>query len=303
MLCWVRLGRVVALALVVLLVGPAMLGCAAEESGAAPGGEPLSVQAGFYALQWMAEQVGGDLTDVTSLTEAGAEPHDLELTPTDVADIEDADVVVTLRAFQPAVDAAVGLTDPAKVFDAATAADIEASATGEVDPHFWLDPTRLARVAEAFALHLGEIRPDRAGAFVANAERLAGSLAELDDEFEMGLATCADRNLVTTHNAFGYLARRYGFEPFGITGLTPEDEPSPADLTAITDLVIGKHVTTIYFEPLVSPGIVETVAGETGADTGVLDPIEGLTDSSRGDDYLEVMRANLVSLEKGQGCR
>ncbi|MEJ7583886.1 MAG: metal ABC transporter substrate-binding protein [Acidimicrobiales bacterium] len=183
-------------------------------------------------------------------------------------------------------------------FDAAAAARLERR-----DPHFWLDPTRLAAVGEAFARQLGVDRADSADTFRNNAEALARSLNALDRKFETGLSSCENRNLVTSHAAFGYLARRYRLTPVAITGLSPEEEAAPGEIAEITEFVKDERVTTIYFETLVSPAIAETIARETGAEAEVLDPIEGLTDDAEGDDYLEVMRANLATLVEGQRCR
>lgn len=313
MLPWkpVRAAAVAALVLVVLA------SCGDDDSDAASGqtsSDVISIEASFYPLQWMAQQVGGDLVDVTSLTKPGAEPHDLELTPRDVADLADADVVVYLARFQPAVDDAVDQVDETSVYDAAPAAELDLTYTpieegeeasdeaGSTDPHFWLDPTRLAAVVYDFASYLGDVDPDNAETYRDNAATLGEELATLDAEFKTGLRSCANKDLVTSHNAFGYLARRYGLNQVGITGLTPEEEPSPDELASVSDFVKDNDVRTIYFETLVSPAIAESVAGESGARTDVLDPIEGLNDESQGNDYLEVMRANLSNIEKGQPC-
>jgi zinc transport system substrate-binding protein len=307
----VRGGAVAASVLIVLA-------SCGDDSDAASGhtssGDTISIEASFYPLQWMAQQVGGDQVDVTSLTKPGAEPHDLELTPRDVADVADADVVVYLADFQPALDDAVEQVDETKVYDAAPAAELDLTYTpieegqeasdeaGSTDPHFWLDPTRLAAVADDFASYLGDVDPDHADTYRDNAASLGHELATLDGEFRTGLASCANKDLVTSHNAFGYLARRYGLNQVGITGLTPEEEPSPEELASVSDFVRDNDVRTIYFETLVSPAIAHSVAGESGARTDVLDPIEGLNDESQGTDYLEVMRSNLANIEEGQPC-
>jgi zinc transport system substrate-binding protein len=233
-----------------------------------------------------------------------------------VARVLDADLVVYLHGFQPAVDEAVDQASADRRFDAADeGADLDlrftpieegtehADEAGSLDPHFWLDPLRLSNVGAALAARLGELAPEHRDAFTARAEALAERLVALDGTFEQGLADCARRDLVTSHNAFGYLARRYDLTQVGITGLTPEEEASPADLAAVTDHVREHDVRTIFFESLVSPAIAETIAAETGADTDVLDPLEGLDDSSKGRDYLEVMAANLTSLRTGLDCR
>ena len=301
------------LAVTTLVVLPLLAGCGGDGS-ATSGTDTVQIEASFYPLAWMAEQVGGDHVTVDSLTRQGAEPHDLELTPRDVAAVSDADLVVYLSGFQPAVDDAVAEADDDAVFDAAPAADLDLTFTpiedgeahadeaGSVDPHFWLDPTRLVAVAAAFADDLSRVDPDHAADFAANLADLTDRLDALDAEFTTGLATCAHTELVTSHNAFGYLARRYGLTQVGITGLTPEEEPSPADLAAATRFVEDHDVTTIYFETLVGADIADTVADEAGVATDVLDPIEGLNDQSQGRDYLEVMTANLSNLRRGQSC-
>ena len=289
-----------------------------DEAAASDG---VGVVAAFYPLQWAAERVGGDRVDVTSLTPPGAEPHDLELTPQDVASLSEADLVVYLEGFQPALDdAAAEAGDDA--WDAGQAADLsltieehsheegeeehaEEEEHGEeevTDPHFWLDPTRLADVGDALAERLAETDPDGAATYEENAAALRADLEALDAEMQEGLADCAVGTLVTSHDAFGYLADRYGLEVVGISGLSPSTEPSPEQLAEISTLVRDSGVTTVYTETLVDPAVAETVAQEAGVQTAVLDPLEGLTDESAGSDYLEVMRADLATLQEGQGC-
>ena len=303
-------------------------GCGDEGSTSTAGGDRLSVVASFYPLQFAAERVGGDHVQVENLTKPGAEPHDLELAPADVGRLAEADLVVFLHGFQPAVDDAVeseagdaaydvapdarlGLTAPADTHgkdghegeeegdESEESHDEEA---GTTDPHFWLDPTRLADVADALAEQLATLDEANAEDYRDNAAALRADLEALDAEMTAGLASCASTDLVTSHSAFGYLADRYGFEQEGLSGLSPEDEPSPKDLAEVSEFVTEHDVATIYYETLVSPAIADTVAQETGARTAVLDPIEGLSDTSAGGDYLEVMRANLTSLQTGQSC-
>ena len=150
-----------------------------------------------------------------------------------------------------------------------------------IDPHFWLDPLRLADVGDAIAAELSALAPDEAATFTQNAAALRSELEALDAEFSAALADCANTDLVTSHQAFGYLAQRYGLTQVGISGLSPDEEPTPAQLAEVTDFVAANDVTTIYYETLVDPGIAETVAAETGASTAVLDPLEGLNADSR----------------------
>lgn len=268
----------------------------------------LRVVASFYPLEYVAERVGGSAVDVRGLTKPGAEPHDLELTPRAVADVATADLVVYLSDFQPAVDAAVQQEATTTAYDVAPDADLDLTYPGDAgsgghDPHFWLDPTRLAAVGDAVADRMAAADPAGAVGYQRRAAGLRADLDSLDDDLSAGLRHCRSRVLVTSHDAFGYLARRYGLEQVGISGPTPDAEPVPSELAAVTAFVESHGVRTIYSETLASPAVARTVARETGARTAVLDPVEGLTDESAGSDYLEVMRSNLATLRAGQDCR
>ncbi|MCA0435969.1 MAG: metal ABC transporter substrate-binding protein [Austwickia sp.] len=290
-------------------------GAGPTDAAKAPAGEKVQVVASFYPLEYAVQRVGGDHVSVTNLTKPGVEPHDLELTPQDVAKVSSAKLAVYLKGFQPAVEKAVTEQGAKGAYDVSPAADLETHALeeghsaddghdhGGADPHFWLDPQRYSSVAKALAVKLGEIDPAHQADFEKNAQAFATDLSALDAEFSTGLKTCTNTTMVTSHAAFGYLAERYGLKQKAISGLTPDKEPEPARLADISAYVKAHKITTIYTETLVSPAIAQTVARETGASTAVLDPIEGLSDASAGKDYLGVMRANLATLTKGQSCR
>jgi zinc transport system substrate-binding protein len=269
----------------------------------------LSIVTAFYPFAFVAERVAGRYAAVTSLTQPGAEPHDVELTPRQVGSLSSADLVVYEKSFQPAVDQAVDQSGAPDVLDTATVVPLEPLATPDeghedagLDPHVWLDPTHVARIATAMAQRLAARDAAHAADYRANARRLADELDTLDAEFRSGLASCARTDFITTHAAFGYLARRYGLTQIGITGLTPDAEPSPARVAEVQREAAQHGVTTIFYETLVSPAIAQSVAADLGLRTDVLDPVEGITDASRGRDYLAVMRSNLTALEKANEC-
>jgi len=271
------------------------------------------VVAGLYPFAYVAQQVGGSAVEVENLTTPGVEPHDLELTGRQVASVREADLVIDFHGLQPAVDSAI--TDQVPSLDVATVVATEeehgtegheadehgAHDHGTVDPHVWLDPRRMASIAEAVRDRLSEIDPSHATSYRANAENLTRKLRRLDSEFAAGLKSCTTRTIVTSHAAFGYLADRYKLAQVPIAGLDPANEPSARQLARITDLVRHEGVTTIFTEELVSPVVAETVAHETGARTATLNPIEGTTNKK--DDYLSLMRANLKAIEQANGCR
>ncbi|GAA2503337.1 metal ABC transporter substrate-binding protein [Terrabacter carboxydivorans] len=298
--------------------------CASSTDGAATA--PEAIVTSFYPIQFATQQITAGAVPVSVLTKPGAEPHDLELSPQDIAGMTKARLVVYADGFQPAVDEAVGLVDPAKVLDVADAAKLVPATEGDHggepagsggsggsaghdghdhagdDPHFWLDPSRYAAVAEAIGARLAKDDPTHAKTYARNTAVFVEKLSQLDDELRVGLSQCRIKQLVTSHAAFGYLADRYGFRQQGITGVSPDNEPSAAALRTVADLVKSSGVTTIYQETLVEPQFADTVAGSTGAKVATLDPIEGITSASVGRDYFEVMRSNLVALRAGQGC-
>ena len=292
------------------LLAVAISGCTASPSN---DDGLIRVVAAFYPLQFVAERVGGDKVQVTNLAPPGAEPHDLELSPAQVASIADADLVLYVHGFQPAVDEAIAqgarpgldvmtlvpLLDPPAPIGPPDP-DQDEAADGK-DPHLWLDPTRLATIATTLGDRLAELDPDNASTYRTRAAEFVTQLGQLDREFADGLRNCQRHEIVVSHAAFGYLADRYGVRQIPITGLSPEVEPTPQHLAAAADEARRVGATTVFFETLVSPRVAEVVASAIGAQTAVLDPIEGLEPGTSGD-YVSVMRENLATLRSALGC-
>lgn len=287
--------------------------CSADTSGTSTE-TSITVAASFYPLQFVAESVAGDLGDVTSLTAPGVEPHDLELSPSTVRGLGEADVVLYIAQFQPAVDEAIETTG-AHSLDASAVISLHAAEEhaddahedeggeedehGSSDPHFWLEPGLLAEYAVAVGAEFATLDPEHADEYTANAASLAASLRDLDTDFREGLSSCKRTDIVVTHEAFGYLAEAYGLHQEGLAGLEPDSEPSPARLLEIKDIIAESGATTIFSEALVSPKVAEALAADAGVVTKVLDPIESVAD---GDDYIKVMTRNLEELRTALEC-
>lgn len=304
--------RVGAVALAAAVGAGALLlgGCGADASGSSSGA--TSVVASAYPFAFVASRIGGEDVSVQNLTGTGVEPHDIELTPQQVVDVGEADLVLYESGFQAAVDDAIELSgqnddalldvaDVVPVEDTGAVVEGEEDGTGP-DPHLWLDPRHMVTITRAVADRLAAVDPDNADAYRRRADSLVGNLTALDRAFEHGLTGCARTTVVTSHDAFGYLAMRYGLEMVPIAGIEPAQEPAPAEQAAIADTVAAAGVTTIFTEELVSPAVAESIADETGARTATLSPIEGLSDETSHADYLSLMRANLSALEKANGC-
>lgn len=277
-----------------------LIGC----QGPAAPTRPLVIVT-VYPLGELARHVAGDRAEVVTLVPPGVEPHDWEPSPRDVSLVQRATVLVhsgtTLDAWVTRLLA--GLPSRVTVIDTSRGLSLLPQGPGS-DPHTWLDPTLARAQAQTIAAGLAQADPAGRAGYEERAAAFAARLDALDAAFAKGLATCARRELVTTHGAFGYLARRYRLTPVSIMGRAPDAEPSPADLAAVVQTARRLHVTHVFVEPLVSPRLAETVAREIGASTLPLDPIEGVSRerSGAGTGYVELMEANLASLRAGLGC-
>lgn len=285
----------------------ALLAAATACSDDAPAaGEGVTVTAAFYPYAFLVERIGGDEVTLSTLTPPGAEPHDLELTARQTAALGETDLVVYARGFQPAVDEAVDSQAPDAALDVNEVVELrevehadDGEDHGDGDPHLWLDPALYAEVGTAIADRLAELDPERREGYQRRAAELTADLRSLDEELAAGLRTCARREVVTSHDAFGYLTDRYDLEQIAVTGITPEEEPTPGRLAEVARLAEQRGVTTVFFEELLSPRTAESLAREIGASVEVLDPLEGPPDDG---DYLTTMRANLAALRSALGC-
>ena len=296
-----------------------LVGCGGSTASGSGDGK-LDVVTSFYPLEFIARSVGGDAVHVTTLTAPGVEPHDLELTPKQVGHVATANLVVYEKGLQPAVDEAIDQNAKDAGFDVAPAAQLEATGADfeehqepggaapaahtedALDPHFWLDPVRYAEVVNAVTEKLVATDSAHAEGYHARAKTLLAEIGKLNTDFKTGLADCRLKTFVTSHQAFAYLAKRYGLTMVGIAGFTPDAEPTPARIKEVQDIVKAQQVTTIFYEELVSPKVAETIARDVGVQTAVLSPIEGLSDANSQETYLTLMRQKLQELQKAYSC-
>ncbi len=283
--------------------------------GVAPAGASRSkvdVAAAFYPVAFAAQKVGGTRVGVTNLTPVGAEPHDLELNSDQLDRLLDAKVAFVLgRGFQPAVEKAADRRDGPtvdllpKLVDARGKKVAEEGEAGGLDPHVWLDPVLMSQLVGEVERGLATADPKGAATYERNTHALRDQLGALDARYRERLTGCARDLLVTSHEAFGYLATRYGLHQQGVAGLSPDQEPDPARLGELAQLARDQGVTTVFTEENVSPRIAQTLAREAGGlKTEVLSPLESLTKKERdaSADYFTLMDANLDKIAAALGC-
>jgi len=271
----------------------------------------IKVATSFYPLYFFASQIGGDKANVINITPAGAEPHDYEPTPSDVASIENSNLLILnggeLEAWGDNIKKNIDPTHTAVITAGENLTNQRVVEDGEeiVDPHIWLAPPLASEMVDKIVSGFIQADPDNKKYYQANADKFKVDLVGLDSEYIKGLANCVSKDIVTSHSAFGYLANVYGLHQVPISGISPDAEPSPKQLSDVADFVKKNHVKYIFFESLLSPKLSETIARETGTTTMVLDPIEGITpeDLAKGDNYMTVMRSNLQALETALECK
>ena len=305
-------------------LGLGALSACSSDSAATGNTDKFDVVASFYPMAFLAEQIGGDHANVTSLTEPGQEPHDLEISTKQRAQLEEADAALYLKGLQPAVDEAVSQTGIKTKIDAAGLTTLEDHGGTEHahegeeahaeeghseeeehgrDPHVWLDPVKYAEVAQGVGKAFEKADPDHAADYKKNTAALVKKLNGLNADFENGLRNTRSKVFFTNHAAFAYLAERYGLTQEAISGLDPESEPSAARVRELQQEAKADGVTTVFYETLVSDKTATTLARDAKLKTDVLDPLEGITDKSRGDDYFQVMEANLKALQAALGAK
>lgn len=287
---------------VVLVSTLAVTACADDPGSERTGDSRPVIGAAFYPLAAIVEAVGGDAVRVETIVPAGEEAHEFEPTPGQITALEQVEIVFHLAGFQPAVDEVIDVLG-ARAVDLLAGLPLE-NVGDEVDPHVWLDPQLLAAMTREVGQVLAAELPAEAVGFTTRADDFIDRLDALDTEMADGLAACAGRLLVTTHEAFGYLARAYGLEQMAISGISPSDEPSAKTLTELADLVRDQGVTTVFAEEGLPADLARTLADETGAGSATLHTIESPAADllAAGDDYFSLMRANLATLRAGLGC-
>ncbi len=271
--------------------------------------EGLVITTSIYPIYYFASEIVQDRGHVVNLTPGGVEPHDYELTPYDLQRIESSDLVVVNGFFEPWLEdleptfqkksiPVLVLTDSMDLLKDETEAEFSK------DPHVWLDPSLAENIVTQLTTALQAEDPENAKFFQTHADELLEKLQSLDESFRGQLQGCAQDTFVTSHAAFAYLARRYGLNQMAIAGLSPDSDPSLQGISEIVDFVRAHDVKVIFFESLVTPKLSETVANETGAQTLVLNPIEGLTEQElvAGKNYFTEMEANLKNLKLALEC-
>src|SRR3989344_1898470 len=271
----------------------------------------IQITASFYPLFFFAQQIGGEKINAVNITPAGAEPHDYELTAQDIIQIENSKLLIIngggLEIWAENIQKNI---DPQKTITLVAGKNLTSQTileNGEkiVDPHIWLNPLLANLIVDKITQSLVQIDPANKSYYELNANNLQKRLRNLDEQYKKELLNCEQRDFITAHTSFGYLAAAYNLNQVSITGLSPDSEPSPQQLAQVADFARKNNIKYIFFESLVSPKLSQTIAQEIGAQTLTLNPIEGLNkkEISQGKYYFTEMESNLSNLKIALQCK
>jgi zinc transport system substrate-binding protein len=287
-----------------LFIAPLLM-ASVLRAGAPPA--KLRVLATVLPLREFAAAVAGDRADVTLLLPTGAEVHNWQPRPGDIARLAGCDLLLFIGSgLEPWLPDLLKALPPGRVKTFEAAASLALPESGHLDPHVWLDFELDVKIAGRIAAEFGRLDPAGASVYAANAAQLAARLAALDQSFRDGLAGCRGKDLfLAGHSAFGYLARRYGLVQRALYGLSPDAAPRPRDIMAAVDYCRKNGIRTVFSENSVPPDLARTLAREIGGRVLVLYAGHNLTrdEQDRGVGFFDLMEKNLANLRDGLGCR
>jgi zinc transport system substrate-binding protein len=277
--------------------------------------DKTNVVTSFYPLYYLASEIGGDYANVINLIPTGVEPHEWSPKSRDLETAAKAQLLLYngaglegwiddfLEGLPKDSKLITGpMSEGVKLLDASSEEEHEDHDHGgvDVDPHTWVSPKSMLIMADNVKQMLIKADAAHEEQYKANYEKLVEQLKKLDEQYKRELGAVHKKDIVVSHQAFGYLARDYGLHEKSIMGLSPDAEPRAQDLLNLAKFVKENGVKYIFFEELVSSTLADTLASEADVETLVLNPVEGLTDEQKknGDNYVTIMESNLQNLLK-----
>jgi zinc transport system substrate-binding protein len=276
----------------------------------------LQLVASFYPLSFFSQEIGGEHVQVTQLVPSNTEIHTWEPSASDISSTDDADIIVYNGAgadhwmedeLLPALSNAktrvrVDTTSGLPLLLAAENSQENNTEHGLYDPHTWVSPYMAKLQAEKIYNALVQEDPAHKSYYTDNWSKLKSTLEQIDANYTATLSAKQKNMIFVSHEAFGYLAHRYGFEERGVIGLSADEQPSAATIASILNLMIEHETYVVYIDPVYSDKYAQTLKNELEAQTGhsvailKLYLILGPTD---GNNYLDQQLLNLESLKVG----
>ncbi len=296
--------------------------------------EKVLVGVSFYPLADFVERVGGERVEVFNITPPGADPHNFEPTARDIIKLHSANIFFYmgegLDPWAEKAEIAISGINSVKVSRYLDLMEVSKEHHeedehyhnnnehhheedenhhnehhhGKYDPHVWLDPVLAQSMVKVIKDALIATDEEGRDEYVKNAENAIGMLEDLHQRYKEGLSDCQLGHAVISHASLGYLAHRYGFEMMSVSGISPEEEPSPRKMAEVSDMIKKHNIGHIFFETTLNPRIAETISRETGAQVVVFHSLESISkeEIDSGEDYFSLMNKNLKQLRTALKC-
>jgi zinc/manganese transport system substrate-binding protein len=263
---------------------------------------PLPVVASFSILGDFLREVGGDAVAVSVIVGPNSDAHVYEPTPADARKVSEARLVfVNGLGFEGWFDRIVAATNAKAAVVVASAGIAPLKLDGGLDPHAWQDVANARRYVENIRDALKTADPGRAALYETRAAAYLATLAALDRQVASAIAAIPGqrRRIVSTHDAFGYFAARYGLEFIAPQGVSTEAEPSARDIARIIDAARREKVAAVFLENISDPRLAQRLAKESGVKLGGALFSDALSKpDGPGPSYVAMMRHNVEELTK-----
>lgn len=258
----------------------------------------------FYPMYYFTKEIVQNKASVKMLTPSNTEPHDYEPSAKDISQIEKSHLFIynadDLETWVPSVKSVIQTDSSVKMIKASQGISLLKDEEHGNDPHVWLDPVLAKKEVKTIAKAIIKADPKHQAFYRKNERKLLQRLEQLNKEYRTMTQHAKHKTFVTQHAAFSYLAHQYGLTQEAISGIDPEQEPSPKQLAQIEQKVKKQGIRYIYVEEQASSKVAQTVKNATGATLLPLNTLESLSykEQKEGQNYFTVMNQNLKSLQK-----
>ncbi|MBU5294742.1 zinc ABC transporter substrate-binding protein [Anaerosalibacter bizertensis] len=288
---------------IVLIIAISLLvGCANDNTTKKDTDGKLVVYTSFYPQYYLAKEIGKDKIDIHSIVPNGVEPHDFEPSMKQIKEVQNANIVVYNGAdMEHWMDKLLETIDKKEVDIINSSEFVElVKLEGRPDPHIWLDPLNMDKIGLEIKNSLVKMDEKNQEFYEKNYAELSSKLQKLNEEYEAVLKDKKRDTILVSHSAFIYITEKYDIEQISVTGISPEEEPSPKVISELIDIAKTKELEYIFLETLASPKTADIIAEEAKLEVLTLNPLEGLTkkEENNGEDYISIMEKNLENLKK-----
>jgi zinc transport system substrate-binding protein len=267
-----------------------------------------------YALYDIVTHLAKNNVEIVNILPFGVDAHSFEPTPRLMASLEKSSLVVYSGAgLEPWIDGFVFKSDTIDMSKFVTLRKLNSKHShnhstnihqNNLDPHYWLDFKNMKKATEIVTKALIKLDVKHSKIYELNKKNYIEMLEKLDNSYSKHLKNCKKNVIITNHNAFSYLASRYGFKVEALSGLSPEAQPSAKQIAKLMEHIKEDDIKTIFFESFVSDKVINAIAKDVKVDVDTLQPLGNITkdEAQAGMDYEKIMQENLVKLEKALEC-